>query len=64
MPTRSVDTQDLCATEVTAGYWWLRENSEGLKQHGAKNSPEEAKQPASNYFITICIQTMLPISFS
>ena len=44
MPTRSVDTEDLYATEVIAGYWWLRETSEGLKQHGAKNSFEETKQ--------------------
>jgi hypothetical protein len=55
MPTRSVDTEDLYATEVPAGYWWLRETSEGLKQHGAKNSPEEAKQcrlKYQNYFMT------------
>ena len=44
MRTRSVDTEDLYATELTAGSWWLRETSDGLKQHGATNSPEEAKQ--------------------
>jgi hypothetical protein len=49
MPTRSVDTEDLYVTEVIAGYWWLREKSEGLKQHCANNSPEEAKQCHLNY---------------
>jgi hypothetical protein len=54
MPTTSVVTEDLYATEVIAGDWRQRITLDDLQQHGARNSAEEIKQcrlQYQNYFL-------------